>query len=99
LSGEEKYLAGRQELANIDGGIDSVHVFHNDVADNQVGPLASGFLDSSGAAVNCSRCESVLVQDNCQSVGDYALVIDYQNFGFTFSAVVICHPSCPWIPS
>lgn len=93
LSGKEKDLAGRQELADVDGGVDSVHVVHDDVADDQVGALASRLLDGACTAIDSGRRKSVLIKDDCQSVGDYALVIDNQHFGFSFSAVVICHPS------
>ena len=93
LSGEEKNLAGRQELADVDRGVDSVHVVHDDVADNQIWTLAARFLDGAGAAIDSGCGKSVLIEDDCQCVGDYALVIDYQYFGFSFSAVVLCHPS------
>src|SRR5207237_6343330 len=43
--------------------------------------------------------ESILIQNNCQGVGDYSLVVHDQNFRFTFFTGVIGHPSCPWIPS
>src|SRR5437016_4990623 len=80
LSREEKDLAAWKELSDADGGVDAVHVFHDDVADNQVGPVAARPLNGARAAINCSRRESILVQDDCQGVGNYALVVHYQNF-------------------
>jgi hypothetical protein len=91
LAGKEKNFAGWQKFADVDGGVDAVHVVHHHVADDQVRTVAARSFDGSRAAVNRCRRESILVEDNRKGIGDYALVVNYQNFGFLF--VVVCHQS------
>src|SRR5215472_10948349 len=52
LSGEQENLARRMQLANLDCGFDPVHVRHDDVADDQVGPAHTGTLYRFGSGVN-----------------------------------------------
>jgi hypothetical protein len=88
LSGEEENLAAGQELPDVDGGIDSIHVFHDYVADDQIWTIGAGLLDGSGAAIDRGCCESILIQNDCQGIGDYAFVIHNQHFRLLLIAVV-----------
>jgi hypothetical protein len=75
LAGEEQDLAARQELADVDGRLDAVHVGHDHVADDEVGLDRTGALDGSGAGVDGRSVETGLVEDDGQGIGDDLLVV------------------------
>src|SRR5512146_214465 len=81
LSGKQQDLAGGQEGTNVDGGLNTVHVGHDDVTDDKVGAVGAGALDSGAARVDGGSIVAVLVEDDGQSVGNHAFVIHYQDLG------------------
>ena len=93
LPGEEQNFASGKEVANLDGGVDSVHVRHDYIADDQIGPGSSGALDGRGAGINCAGIVSVLIENNSQSVGDDPFVIRYQHLWFCPIVAHIFAPS------
>lgn len=82
LAGEEQDFAAREETANVDGGLDTVHVGHDDVADDEVGTNGFGALDGAGSGIDSRGIEPVLVEDYGERVGDYSFVVYHQNLGF-----------------
>ncbi len=63
LAGEEKNFAGRQESANVNCGLNAVHVGHDDVADDEVGFFAAGHIDSIVAGIDGGGIETRLIQE------------------------------------
>lgn len=88
LSREEQNFAARKEAANVDGRLDTVHVGHDDVADDEVRTNGFGALHGTGSGVDSRGIEPVLVEDDGERVGDYSFVVYDQYLGF---AVAVGH--------
>jgi len=96
LSGEEKDLALWQFAARNDCRFDAGHTSHDDIADEHVRLEAVEQLDSFFAAKNGARLKACLIQNNCESVGDYLLVVGDQNFrSWCGRSCWIWHSDCP----
>ena len=81
LAGEEQYLDGRQQGADADGSVDSVKVGHHHVRDEHVGQKCGREFQGLLARVNRAGEEAALVEDHCQCVGNYGLIVDDEDFG------------------
>ena len=75
LSGEEQDLASRHPGSGDDGGFDACHTGHDDVADEHVGLEVVESFHRLFSAENCTCFKTGLVQNNCESVCDYLLVV------------------------
>src|SRR5215475_14733249 len=78
LAGEEQDLAAGKNLANTNCGLDAVHIRHNDIADDQVRTAFTRAVDCGGSRVDGRSIESVLIQNDRQSIGDHPLIVHYQ---------------------
>src|ERR1700687_2983920 len=78
---KEKYFAGRKEAPNENHGLYPIHVWHGDIADNEIGLYALGDLDGVGAGIDGGCIEASLVEDDCQRVGNGVLIVHYQYLG------------------
>jgi len=75
LPREEKDLALWQFAAGDDCSFNTGHAGHNDVADKHVGLEALERLDGFFSAKHCARLKARLIQDYCECVGNYLLII------------------------
>lgn len=81
LPGEKQDLDGRQQGTDADGRVDSVQVVHHDVRDEHVGPKCERNFEGFLAGVNRAGKKSALVEDHCQGVGNYGLIVYDEDFG------------------
>src|SRR5512146_722886 len=91
LAGEEQDFAAREEAANVDGGLNAVHVGHDDVADDKVGANGFGAFHSAGSGVDSRGIEPVLVEDDGERVRDYSFVVYDQYLGFVVAIHLRLH--------
>jgi hypothetical protein len=82
LAGKEKNLAARQDLANADRGFNTVHVRHNDIADDQIWPGFTRPIHGRSSSVDGRGVKAVLIENYRQRISDHALVVHYQDSGF-----------------
>ncbi len=64
LSGEEKNLASRQDVPDLDSRFDPIHVRHDDIADDQVRPAGASAIDGFRAGVDGRGIKAILVEDD-----------------------------------
>lgn len=57
-------------------GFNTVHIGHDDVADDQVGAIAPCAFNGSGARINGRGVKSRFIQNDGQGVGNDTFVID-----------------------
>src|SRR6478735_4297010 len=74
LAREQKNLASWQHLANADRGLNAVHVRHDYVADDQIRLGFTCAVHGGSSRIDRRGVKSVLIENNRQSIGDYALV-------------------------
>src|ERR1700757_2936750 len=67
----------------MDGGLDAIHVRHDDIADDKIGLEGARALHRSGAAVDRRSLVPVQVQYFGQSIGDHLLVIYHHDSRFS----------------
>src|SRR4051812_25946828 len=67
LSGKEQNLATGQELTDVYGGFNAIHVRHDHVTYHKVGTNSLGTFDGCGSRINGSSVEPMLIQDDSQS--------------------------------
>ena len=72
---KEQDFAERQQGANLDGGIDAVHVGHDDVRNEHVGFESFCCFDCLFATIDGGCLKSALIEDDGKSIGDYTLII------------------------
>jgi len=82
LARKEKDFALWQFAASDDCSFDAGHAGHDDVADEHVGLEALERLDGLFSAKHGACLKARLIQDNCQGVGNYLLVIGDEYPGF-----------------
>src|ERR1700727_1605755 len=96
LAREKKDLSVWQFAARDNCSFDAGHSSHDDVADEHIGLEVLERLNGFFSAKNCTCLKACLIQNNCQSVGDYLFVIGDQDLGFRCSRCCwICHTDCP----
>ena len=83
--------------ASDDCSFDTGHAGHDDVADEHIGLETLERLDGLFSAKHGARLEARLVQDDCESVGNYLLVISNEYSGFGGVGGWICHSEGPQI--
>ena len=81
LSAEEDDAGVGTELADGDGGFDTVDLRHEDVGEDEVRAVARGLFDRLFAAVGSFGDEAVAVEDLNDGVGDDFFVIHDQDSG------------------
>src|SRR5215813_4019281 len=91
LPRKKKDLASGQVLTDADGGLDTVHVLHDDIADHQVWAARAGAGHSLCSGVNRAGLKSILVEDGSQGVRYHPLVIDHQDAWLGGLAIVAGH--------
>ena len=77
LTGKQENFASGNQLADLNGRFDSVHIGHDDVADNQIRTCGSSAVDGSKSRVYRRCLKAVLIQDDRQCVGNNSFIIDY----------------------
>jgi len=82
LTRKEKDFALWQLAASDDCSFNPGHTGHDDIADEHVGLKAFDQLDGLFSAIDCACVKACLIEDNCQSIRDYLLVIGNKNLGF-----------------
>src|SRR4051812_32098395 len=82
LPGEQQYLARGQQRPYLNCRINAIEISHDYVTDQHVGAQCFRGFYSFLSAVNCRCAESALIENDCQRVCDYALVIGDQDLGF-----------------
>ena len=82
LSGKEQNLAGGKYLAYADGSLNAIHVRHDHVTDDQIGPDLLGARYSAVACIDGRGIKAILIEDDGQSIGNYPLIIHDQDSWF-----------------
>jgi hypothetical protein len=80
LSGEEQDLAGWQEIPDVDGSFDAIHVRHDNVADYKVWFHAPGTLYGTRTCVHGRCVKTVLIENDRQGICNNPLIINNQDF-------------------
>jgi hypothetical protein len=76
LSGEEQYLALGQKAFDGDGCVDSVHVRHDHVGNDQIRSQLRGTADSFSTGISSDSIEPRLRQNNYEGIGYGVLVVN-----------------------
>ena len=80
LAGKKQDLTFREKLADVNRGVDTVHVGHDHVADHQVRTLPSGPLNCCRAGIDRGSVKSILIENDRQGIGDHTFVVDHKHF-------------------
>lgn len=78
---EEKYLALRNDATNDNHGVDSVHMGHLDIADNDIGLRIHNGLDGVDSRMDGRSIEASLIENDSQCVGKEGLIIHHKYVG------------------
>jgi len=76
LARKEEDLARGEELPYMYGGLNAVHVGHDDVTDYEVGLDGTGPLDGTCARIHRRGIKAVLIQNDCERVGNNPLIVN-----------------------
>jgi hypothetical protein len=81
LTGEEEDAGGGIFLADFDAQLDSGHLRHEDVAEDDVGLDLAGGFECCLAAESLDGVESVHIGNSGNGLGDEGLVVDDEDAG------------------
>src|SRR4051812_36418205 len=66
-----------------DSRLNAVHRLHDHISDQLVERREAGEVQCAFAAVGCNGIKTADVENHHESVGDWAVIIDHQNFWLT----------------
>jgi len=78
LSGKQQDFASWQDGADLNRGVDTIHVIHNDIADNHLWPEGLREFNSRFPAIRGAGFKTVSIQNNDQRIGNDTFVVNHQ---------------------